>query len=165
MKNNSTWSSREEPFQMAKKDVYFKSGVRPERTGWRDVSLSYEHRKWGVSCTSVDIDYLVVEYIWCNPVALIEYKHERASYQDLSCSTFRVLSNLGDCANLPVFVVRYSSDFTKWNVLPLNGIAKKWKHSEVTMTKLEYVTFLYKLRGEILPEGLFSGAVLRNDVA
>jgi hypothetical protein len=50
------------------------SKVRRERTEWRDLELSKRHREWGLNCPAVDIDFLMVEYYYGKPVALIDYK-------------------------------------------------------------------------------------------
>ena len=52
--------------------------VKKERSGWRDEGISRRHRLWGVSCSATDIDFLLVEYIYNTPKAIIEYKNEHA---------------------------------------------------------------------------------------
>ena len=67
--------------------------VKKERSGWRDEGISRRHRLWGVSCSATDIDFLLVEYIYNTPKAIIEYKNEHAPPQKLSASQYQVLKN------------------------------------------------------------------------
>lgn len=135
--------------------------VREERTGFRDLSLSARHRKWGWDCPCVDLDFLLIEYDRGLPVAIIEYKNEHAAPQYASHPTFQALINLGTKADLPVFFVRYSDDFSEWVVSPLNAVAHKHCDQKTLMSEREWVTFLYKLRGYCPPEELFDGACVR----
>lgn len=132
--------------------------VRPERTGWRDPNLSPWHRKWGWDCPAVDIDFLFLEYDNGQPVALVEYKHERARKQYASHPTYQAMINLGTRANIPVFAARYKEDFSEWFVVPLNGVAMKIQPERIVMTEKKFVTFLYELRGKTPPEKLFQDA-------
>jgi hypothetical protein len=124
--------------------------VRKERTGWRDQGISEEHRKWGWDCPAIDIDFLVVEYDKAEPVALVEYKSEKAFVQNILHSSYVALSRLGTRAGIPFFVVTYSSGFSMWMVVPVNEIAKAILTNKEIFTKQEYKEFLYKLRGRIL---------------
>ena len=135
--------------------------VRHERTGWRDMALSERHRKWGWDCPAVDLDFLFLEYDKGQPIALIEYKHEKASPQYASHPTYQAMINLGTRAGIPVFAARYRGDFSEWQVIPLNEIAKEKQDERITMTEREWVTFLYGLRGYDPPEQLFDGASVR----
>ena len=101
---------------------------------------------WGVSCSATDIDFLLVEYIYNTPKAIIEYKNEHAPPQKLSASQYQVLKKLGDRAQIPVFAVRYADDFSKFYVVPVNKKSSKLLRKRTTMTENEFVTFLYKIR-------------------
>jgi len=129
-----------------------------ERTGWRDLGLSERHRRWGWNCPAVDLDFLFLEYDRGQPVALIEYKHENAAPQYASHPTYQALINLGTRANVPVFAARYKSDFSKWTLIPLNGVAKTIQATRICLTEREFVTFLYLLRGYALPDSVFDDA-------
>lgn len=120
--------------------------VKKERSGWRDEGISRRHRLWGVSCSATDIDFLLVEYIYNTPKAIIEYKNEHAPPQKLSASQYQVLKKLGDRAQIPVFAVRYADDFSKFYVVPVNKKSSKLLRKRTTMTENEFVTFLYKIR-------------------
>ncbi len=68
------------------------------------------------------------------------------------------MMDLGTRAGIPVFAARYASDFSWWNVVPLNYIAKRYLPDRKVMTEREWVTFLYNLRGYDPPEELFDDA-------
>lgn len=129
--------------------------VRRERTGWRDEALSARHRAWGWDCPMVDIDFLVAEYDAKEPVAIIEYKSEYAAPQRATNASYQVLIKLATWAHIPFFNVRYACDFSWWKVTPLNGFAKDVQPVRCEVDEREFVTFLYRLRGRALPEGLF----------
>jgi len=136
------------------------SGVPPvkqERTGWRDLELSRRHRRWGWDLPAVDLDFLFLEYDRGKAVAIVEYKHEHAAPQNATHPTYQAMIDLGTRAGIPVFACRYKSDFTCWNIVPLNNEAKQWMpDGRIHMTERQWVTFLYKIRGYDLPQGIFS---------
>ena len=125
-----------------------------ERTGWRDAGLSARHRSWGWDCPAVDIDVLLVEYDLGKPIALIEYKNEHATPQQKTHPSFNALIELGNRASIPVFACRYKDDFSNFRVIPLNDFSKEYVPKRITLTELEYVNLLYKLRGRKMPEEL-----------
>ena len=135
--------------------------VRHERTGWRDLRLSEEHRRWGWDCPAVDLDNLFLEYDRGKAVAIVEYKHERAAPQYASHPSYQALIDLGARASVPVFAVRYSDDFQWWRVVPLNELAKSHLLDRAKMTRREWITFLYQLRGYTPPSELFEDASVR----
>lgn len=137
-------------------------GVRQERTGWRDLSLSLRHRKWGKHTPAVDIDFLLIEYISSRPVALVEYKSEFADKPMLEHPSFRALVYLADGRNLPAFCVRYGKDFGWFDVMPLNETARRYVKTTTVMSEADYVEILYKLRGSTLPDSIRAG--LRQSV-
>ena len=120
--------------------------VRKERTGWRDEGISRRHRLWGVSCAATDIDFLLVEYNYNTPKAIVEYKNEHAPPQNLSASQYQVLKNLGDRAQIPVLAVRYTDDFSKFYVVPVNEKANEFLPKRTEMTESEFVALLYRMR-------------------
>jgi len=131
--------------------------VKKERTGWRDLSLSQRHRRWGWDCPAVDLDFLFLEYDRGRAVALVEYKHELAAPQFASHPTYQAMIDLGNRAGVPVFACRYKDDFSEWQVTPLNEIAKTFCRERKNMTESEWVTFLYRLRGYDIPAGVIAG--------
>lgn len=131
--------------------------VKKERSGWRDLALNERHRQWGWDCPVVDLDFLFLEYDRGQPVAIVEYKNEHARIQHSCHPTYQALINLGTRASIPVFASRYSDDFSKWVVVPLNEFAKQHLAVKTTMTEREWVSFLYKIRGYVAPKQLLDG--------
>lgn len=129
--------------------------VKAERTGWRDLRLNERHRQWGWDCPAVDLDFLFLEYDKGKAVALVEYKHERASPQRAIHPTYQAMIDLGDRAKLPVLCARYADDFSWWKVIPLNSFAKKWVPERLTLDEKQWVALLYKIRGYDLPSSVF----------
>lgn len=131
--------------------------VRQERTGWRDEALSQRHRRWGWDCPAVDLDFLMLEYDHGKASAIVEYKNEHAAPQYASHPTYQALIDLGNKANIPVIACRYSDDFSKWKVTPLNAKAQEILSARAEMTEQEYVRLLYKLRGYEVPKSVLDG--------
>ena len=130
--------------------------VKSERTGWRDENISRRHRLWGVACSAFDIDFLLLECDRCEPVAIIEYKAEYAKTQTFKMPQYRALKALGDRAQLPVFSARYKMDFSGFTVTACNGLAQTYFKQKI-MSELEWVTFLYHLRGfDSLPHDILN---------
>lgn len=120
--------------------------VRKERTGWRDEGISRRHRLWGVTCAAIDIDFLLVEYNFNTPRAIVEYKNEHAPPQYLASSQYQVLKKLGDRAQIPVIAARYASDFSRFNVVPVNQSANEFLPKRIELTESEFVNLLYRMR-------------------
>lgn len=121
-----------------------------ERTGWRDESISRRHREWGYNCPAVDLDFLVAEYNLGKPVALIEYKHERARWPDLQHATYRALRELADVADLPFAVVFYRQNPWRFLVLPANEKAQDFYQGQRSLSELRFVRSLYVLRERVV---------------
>lgn len=121
--------------------------LRGERTHWRDENLSARHRLWGLAVPAVDLDFILLEYDKGTPTAIIEYKSSFAQEQWPSHPSYLALTALGDRAQLPVFVVRYSPTFNWWKIIPLNRYAKEKLPERVEVNELLYVSWLYNLRG------------------
>ncbi len=131
--------------------------VRQERTCWRDLELSLRHKRWGWNLPAVDLDFLLLEYDRGKAVAIVEYKHEYALPQIATHPSYQAMIDLGTRAGIPVFACRYKSDFTLWNIVPLNNEAKKWMpNGRMLLTERQWVTFLYKIRGYDLPQAIFN---------
>ena len=129
--------------------------VREERTGWRDDSLSERHRMWGWDCPMIDVDFLAVEYDVSRPVALVEYKNEHARPVLATDQSRKVLARLGDMAGLPSFLARYASSFEWFRVGGINACAKdRLGAVQKTFSELEWVEFLYGLRGRSTPDNV-----------
>lgn len=129
---------------------------KPEKTKFRDVAFSEHHKKWGWNCPFVDIDLLVAEYDQGLPKALIEYKSHLAQFIDKRCPSYRVIRHLADCAGIPFLIVRYSENFKKYEIIPMNDLGRrKTGGGDREMPEWQYVDFLYFLRGRKMPEGIF----------
>ena len=128
--------------------------VRSERTGWRDLGLNDRHRLWGWDCPATDIDF--IEYDYGKAVAFIEYKHERAASIQLDNlnHNLRALIDSGNRASLPVFLVRYATDYSWWKVVALNEQGKRHLPNRITFTEVDFVRLLYKLRGRECPSSI-----------
>lgn len=126
--------------------------VRVERTNWRDARMSQKHREWGWDCPAIDLDFLMVEYDRGKAVAIVEYKHEWAARQFPHHPSYRALIDLGNRAGLPVLAVRYADDFSWWAVTPLNDAARQVISGREMLSEVEYVEFLYRLRGHVVPQ-------------
>ena len=124
--------------------------VTQERSGWRDMALSLRHREWGYDAPMVDVDWLVIEYDFREPVALVSYKREDAPGEsEANRTAFRVLAWM---AHLPAFEVRYSPNLASFRPLALNGSARRLLPEPVAMSERQYVAFLYRLRGRRAPD-------------
>lgn len=125
--------------------------VRPERTGWRDQSLSERHRRWGFGLPAADLDFLLIEHDKGQPCALIEYKHECSPPQYVGHPSYQALARLGDRATLPALAVRYARDFSWWLVVPINDLARDLFPTRKRLSEAEWVQMLYRLRGHEMP--------------
>lgn len=129
--------------------------VTPERTGWRDEGISRRHRKWGIGCTATDFDFLLLEYEYGTPKAIIEYKSEYAKPQYLTSPQYQALIKLGNKAEIPVLACRYSEDYSSYNVVPLNDYAKKFVSERKKFDEEGWITLLYEMKGhKVTPEFL-----------
>lgn len=84
----------------------------------------------------------------------MEYKNEHAAPQYASHPSYRALSGLGTRADIPVLASRYADDFSSFTAVPLNGEAKMYLPDRTIMTELEWVKFLYLLRGHNCPQSV-----------
>lgn len=129
--------------------------ITKERTGWRDERISQRHHKWGIGCTTTDFDFLMLEYEFGNPSAIVEYKHEYAEPQSALKPQYQALIKLGNSAKIPVIACRYSDDFSCYKVVALNEYALKFIPERTELDEIGWVSLLYKIRGhEVTPEFL-----------
>ena len=123
--------------------------VRAERTGWRDENISRRHRQWGFNCPAVDLDFMMAEYNYGKPVALVEYKHKLARAPNLGHPTYVALSDLANNyagGALPFIVARYCSDLWWFHILPVNDAAKQFYGEFTRLSEQRFVRSLYALR-------------------
>ena len=115
-----------------------------ERTRFRDLALNDRHRLWGRDCPATDVDDFL-EYNHGKSAGLVEYKHERAQATgDYNRMAFIDLANR---ATLPAFEARYTEDFARWTITPLNASASLYLPPNMVMTETGWVRLLYRLRG------------------
>ena len=127
--------------------------MNQERTNWRDEELSKRHRTWGKEFSAFDLDFIMVEYSYKKPCALVEYKNEHATEQSIKQANHATLKELGDLARLPVFCVRYASDFSWWKVIPMNGWATLHvgnKNERPILTEQEWLSFLRYVKDDVM---------------
>ena len=133
-----------------------RDGVRQERTGWRDESISQRHRQWGFNCPAVDLDFLVVEYNQGLPVALVEYKRHTAKVNTVQHPTYRALAELanGYKEPLPFLLAFYWPEIWAFRVYPMNQIAGEHFAVKEVVSEEQYVSRLYRMRNLVLDKNL-----------
>jgi hypothetical protein len=131
--------------------------VRTERTGWRDNAISLRHRQWGFNCPATDLDFLMCEFNYSKPVALIEYKHKNADLCNMLHPTRNALCALCDGYKdgpLPCFVAVYCNEDWWFKIIPLNDAARKIYSTtdRCFLTEKRFVASLHWLRKMTLTE-------------
>ena len=146
-----------------------------ERQFKRDAWLSGRHRVWGRDVPAMDLDFILAEYDRCVPIALIDYKHERATI-NLESANIRTLTALGDMAGIPAFIVQYGhshqsgwshffeevpEDSVPWfQIIPLNvyahGADLPSNDNNTRLSELVFVSWLYEMRGRKIPQDIVS---------
>lgn len=116
-----------------------------ERSGWRDQEISGRHRRWGFNCPAVDLDFVMVEYNLAKPVALVDYKLNRAARPNLKHPTYQALAWLAEQASIPFFLAWYWLPSWAVRVEPVTARAITL-FPERDFSEVEYVTRLYELR-------------------
>jgi hypothetical protein len=127
------------------------NGVRQERTGWRCEAISRRHREWGYNCPAVDLDFVVAEYNYGKPVALIEYKDRNAATPNIDHPTYHALKALADGQSggpLPFLIAIYDPVDWWFRVIPINEKAREfYQHvNGGILTEERFVKSLYTLR-------------------
>ncbi|MBQ4430877.1 MAG: hypothetical protein II877_05190, partial [Synergistaceae bacterium] len=77
--------------------------------------------------------------------------------QYVSHPTYQAMINLGDRAGIPVIACRYSDDFSKWRVVPLNTKAREFIPERVELDEASWVRLLYKIRGREISDDILEG--------
>lgn len=145
--------------------TWSQDNVRQERTGWRCEAISQRHRQWGYNCPAVDLDFVMAEYNYGKPCALIEYKEKQARMPSLDHPTYIALSDLannyvGVDGGLPFFLVFYCSNDWWFRMIPVNKRASDFLTSmgaekgrnliDTPIPERWFVYLLYRLRKESL---------------
>jgi type I site-specific restriction endonuclease len=123
----------------------------PERTGWRCEGISKKHREWGFHCPAVDLDFVLLEYNWGKPVAIVEYKEKASKKPDTQHPSYRALKDLADGyrnRGLPLFLVRYCERVWWFEVTSLNESAFQYysEGESHRVSQREFVRSLMKMR-------------------
>jgi hypothetical protein len=132
-----------------------------ERTGWRDQEISNRHRQWGFNCPGADLDFVMVEYNFGAPVAVVEYKHHKSNLiPNPSNPTIRAIGSLysADGQQLPLFIAKYWPESWAFRVCPYNEMARLMLMTDEWMdyTEREWVSLLYALRSQHLTNNVLS---------
>lgn len=140
--------------------------ARKERTGWRCEKISERHREWGYGCSAVDLDFVVAEYNYALPVALIEYKEKHALEPDLNDAAYKTLLALADGYHkpLPFFIAIYCTDNWWFRIIPVNDIAKRYYKDKLILTEQRFVKSLYYLRRKVLTDADLEAISKLNDI-
>jgi len=132
--------------------------MREEATGWRDEEISRRHREYGMNVPAVDVDFLLVEYDYGKPRAIIDYKRATSTVWKRDGANLRASSRLydEDGNQLPFFVARYQVEPWYYYVHAMNDAARAFMDRlgvahEVEADEYTFVRFLYALRGRQMP--------------
>lgn len=126
------------------------------------VMLSERHKKMWGECPAVDLDFLLNEYNYGEPVAVVEYKHHKADLNRPHENNLIAVSNLYNRhgEQLPLFIARFWPETWAFRVKPWNESAQLWMSSRghdaavwSDMTEQEYVGLLMLLRRDSLTAG------------
>jgi hypothetical protein len=132
-------------------------GVAPERTFKRDLAMSLRHRMYGIDCLMTDLDFWVIEYTTRRLAAVIDYKHEAATWPPPVDINARALGSLETGGrSIPLVFVRYGREPWWFTVRAGNPAAALLLggDGDYLMTELEYVRWLHRIRGVSLPQGV-----------
>jgi hypothetical protein len=132
-------------------DYPHERAASPERSGWRCEAISKKHRDWGFHCPAVDLDFVLLEFNWGKPVAIVEYKEKGAKRPDTRSASYRALKDLADGyrkRGLPLLLVRYCKEKWWFEVTPLNQAAfEYYGEGEChTVSQREFVRGLMRMR-------------------
>lgn len=127
-----------------------------ERQGWRCEVISKWHReRLGREDYAVDLDFVLVEYAtgYGLPAALVEYKHSEALV-NVEHSNYKAIARLGNAAQIPAIIVKYTNLLNHWEVLPLNDVARqaiqKLNNGVTIFDEAGFIRFLGKLRKRVV---------------
>jgi len=114
-----------------------------ERTGACDLPITFQ---------------VVIQHVsrGGKAAALVEFKNEKAKPIHMGHPSIRALIGLADAANIPLFLVRYASDFSWYFVTPGNAKASEFIPEPCELSELEWIQLLYRCRGRNMPDKLAS---------
>jgi hypothetical protein len=122
----------------------------PERSGWRDLSLSQLHREWGVECPATDID-LLVEAKAGYPIAIVEYKRRDwgTSTEWVQSKSNQIVRRLARAADVAYIAVHYRQTERGWLfcVKHSEGPNTDLFPTDTVFNEIGFVKALYAMRG------------------
>ena len=119
-----------------------------------ELVLSDRHRLWGFYVPMVNVDFLVIRYDSETPLAVIEYKHIEAEFQE--DSNIRALLKLcfeeapGRYRPLPLYVVRWEQTWDWFQILDGRDLQRPLHR----FGEREYVQWQYSLAHREMPADL-----------
>lgn len=138
-------------------------------TNFNNTDFNDRHRKYGKALHSMDIDLIHFDNNY-NPVILIESKHGCTQLIDMQSYQIKCQEKLANKYNIPYFIALYYfpgenyyngkvNEFGlnhKYYIIPVNNIARSWMEfgDPAFMSELSFVTLLYKIRNQQMPENL-----------
>lgn len=106
-----------------------------------------------------DVDLLMLEYNHESPIAILEFKSEKAEKQSINHPTISAIRQLSDRAGVMFFGVRYERSFKAFRIFALNdaasehlqmhGMTGEEKFAE--LNEEDYVDFLFGMCGTRMP--------------
>jgi hypothetical protein len=141
-----------------------------ERSGWRDLDLSQRHRIYGYNSPLTDVDMVMfgdfstfsslfgVEFDQLMPVGIVDYKFCQVPVHGAPVIAQKNLADhwvnpRTNKVGIPFFQVQYWKNPWAFLVYPFNSRALEIVQVPgAYMTELEYVSFLYRMRGRKCPE-------------
>lgn len=160
-------------------------GVRLERTGYRDDalndrvitwgegfvapdlrmkdvpgSISDRHHDYGDDCPIVNLDFLLLDYDLCKPVALADFKKrsylDRITHGKDGASILATIA-LANLAKVPFFVIYYDRSY-QFKVVAKNPLALEAVQTHLgdrsLLSEVEFVSFLYAIRRRTIPANI-----------
>lgn len=125
--------------------------VKQENYGFRDERISQRHRKWGVGCPAVDIDFALLEFNYNKPVAIVEYKHSNININKINLNhpTYLAIKALADGYGegpLPFLIAVYNPSNWFFKIIPVNQTAKEYYRDNTELSEQRFVKSLYYMR-------------------
>lgn len=117
--------------------------------------MSERHRKWGDNCPAVDADFVLIEFNYGTPAAVVDYKHAtEGGVIYPNAKTTQALGSLYNdrAENLPFLVARYWPDRWAFLARGFNEAAQRALGTEgwVPMSEREWVAFMHQVRAHSL---------------
>jgi hypothetical protein len=121
----------------------------------RELDFNYLHRQYGSNIYCTDIDFLEFKISGNDaiPIALIESKSQYATL-NFNRLQHKVQMNLSNNAEVPYFVVQYTTPYYDIEVFPMNSFAKRFLPDTESMSLISYIKLLYEMRELHCPDSI-----------